>query len=201
MKRIYIFINGINTFPGGSKNWTGRATTWINSLTEYKAEKLEYFCSVITRAFHNKKRAKKLYRTLQYYQGWEIVLVGHSNGCDVILDTLNYYTDWPNIKHIHFISGAGEANFDKNGLNNFIRSGRVGGCNVYVSGRDLPLRIAHTVFGKLLGYGVLGLKGAYNVAEDIKDKVTTYWDVPWKNYGHSTAFSDKNFDNTMKLIL
>lgn len=199
-RRIYIYVNGILNFPGQSQNWTGRAVTWTHLNTEAKAwaEKVEYWAGPITRVFKNAARAKKLRRTIAFYagDGWDIVLVGHSNGCDVILDALPA-AGWPRIEHIHFVCAAAEGNFQKNGLNRALHAGDVGGVTVYLAGQDAPLRLAHTLFGKALGYGALGATGPLDVAPEIQRLVRVH---RWPDFGHSDCFEDDVFDRTMRLL-
>lgn len=199
-KTIFIFVNGINTVPSKDSNWNAKAVTYINTKTPHKAEKLEYFCSFITRAFHNKKRARKLYRMLSFYKGYKINIVGHSNGVDLILDCLNFYNDWPDIANLHLVCGAGQRDFNKNGLNELLKDGRIGKTKIYVAGRDFMLKLANTWFGKVLGYGNIG-QGAQNIDNSIKNKVKTISDSPWDNYAHSECWNDENFEETMELFI
>lgn len=200
-RTVYLLVNGINTHPGRSKNWNGRAVTWVHINTPHKAEKIEYFCGPIGRAFGQKNRVKKLYRTLSYYAGWNIVLVGHSNGCAVILEMLKKYCDFPYIKQIHLVAGACNADFNKNGLNKLLIDKRIGKVNVYVAGKDDMLKLARTWIGKLLGYGDLGYHGPWNLDEQVENKVDVFWKNPWINYDHSTCWENKNFDKTMNYFI
>lgn len=195
MKTVFIYIPGILTFPG-SGNWVGKAVTWtmVNQPEEggcqHFAEKVEYLAGPISRAFSNGKRAKKLVRTLSFYdpKEWRIVLAAHSNGCDVVLDALKM-ADWPPIAEIHLISGACEASFQKNGLND---ADNVGAIWVYVAGKDFPLRLAGGFLArKLLGYGTLGAKGPLHVARTNVNVVTRH------TFGHGDWFTDANLDDTM----
>lgn len=205
MRPAFHLVNGILNFPGSSKNWNGRGVTWLHtddSARELaaRAEKIEYFCGPIGRAFGQKKRAHKLYRTLEYYREWQNTLAGHSNGADVILSMLRDYLKWPDIHHLILLCGACNADFEKNGLNRWLREGRVKRVTVGVAGLDMALRLAHSLPGKLLGYGTLGLHGPLNVAEDIRDRVQIIWSGPWQNYGHSSCWEPHHFSSTMRLI-
>lgn len=194
MKQITIYVPGIWNTPG-SRNWVGRAVTHTHVNTERRAEKVEYFTSALMRPFGETSRAKKLSRILGFYQGWEIDLVGHSNGTDVILDGLDI-AGWPSIRNIHFISAACEADFDINGLNDALDRGRIGSVFIYNGGKDLPLKLAGTPIGKFLGYGTLGRTGPIN--NRFPDKVGV---VTWPAFGHSTAFTEGQFKKTMSHIL
>ncbi len=195
---INIYVPGILTFPGDGKNWDGRAVshTIAGHWPDLAAEKVEYLCGPIDRAFGQKMRAEKLYRTVQQYAlGWTINLVGHSNGCAVILAMLSDFPAWPDIGHLHLVCGACEASFEKNYLNAWLRTRRVGRASVYVAEDDAALRLAHSLPGRILGYGTLGLHGALDVAPDVAGRVNT---VLWPNYGHSDCWSDSEFEQTMR---
>lgn len=180
--------------PGASTNWNGRAVTWTHTRTDNWAEKIEYFCSPIGRAFGQDKRAEKLTSTLGYYKGWDIVLVGHSNGAAVILEALRI-AGYPRIEAIHLVSGACEADFWQNGLNAALIANEIGKVFVYVGGKDMAMRYARTWLARWLGYGTLGLHGAINIADVCKDSVGT---LTWPDFGHSDCFHDDHFDSTMK---
>ena len=205
-KRLYCFINGILTFPGDARNWTGRAVTWTNTKQSQVArlksqvvvaEKVEYWAGPIDRVFGQQARAAKLYQTLRYYRGWEIVLVGHSNGADVIIDMLREYPDGPPIRALHLVCGATEGDFTKNGLNAALAQGRVGTVTVYCAGQDRALALAHSLPGKLLGYGTMGLTGPLNVAPGLAAHVRR---VDWAGFGHSDCWGETQFEGTMRLF-
>jgi len=200
MRQAFHLVNGILNFPGCSNNWNGRGVTWLHVSTEAKAEKVEYFCGPIDRAFGQKERALKLNRTLNFYRGWENHIVGHSNGAAVALAMMRDYRKWPDIEHLHLVCGACEADFEKNGLNVWMREGRIGYVTVYVGGKDLALRLAHSWAARLLGYGVMGLHGPLNVAPDVEARVGIVTESPWADYGHSTCWDDWNFDTTMRTL-
>lgn len=201
-KRVSIFVCGILTFPGASRNWTGRAVTWTHRHTDQRAEKIEYFVGPISRAFGQRHRAHKLARTLEFYEGWDINLVGHSNGCDVILDTLREMP-WMPIRSLHLISAACSADSRANGLDELL-SGRavpfsrpsepiVQRATVYIAGRDRALLLAGTITGKALGYGTLGRTGPVIWMHPVHV-------VKEPAYGHSDWFTPDNFDSTMKNV-
>lgn len=199
-KTIYLLIPGILNFPGDSSNWVGRGVTHVMINSPHKAEKCEYLCGPISRAFGQKNRVNKLKKTLEYYRGWNIILIGHSNGCAVITEMIKNNNDLPIIKEIHLISGASEADFDKNRFNDYLLEDRIGKINIYVSGKDFALKIAKSI-GKFLGYKTLGITGPYKVSDKVERRVKVFWTNPWDKYGHSTCFSDENFEKTMKLFI
>lgn len=211
MNRAFIFVNGINTFPGCSKNWNGRAVTFVHSRFPnelWKAEKVEYFCGVIGRAFGQRNRAKKLFRTLSFYRDFdERIVVAHSNGCDVVLDMMQQHHGWPHVTHLHLLCGATNADFQENGLNSLLLVGRVKRVSVYVAGRDMMVRLAHTWPGQLLGFdgtvglhhkdATLGLSGPVRVLPELEDRVRLVNGGVWATYGHSDCWDDTNFPGTM----
>lgn len=184
--------------PGEARNWTGRAVTWTQIHREAKAEKVEYFATAIGRVFGQRRRAYKLARTLEFYKGWDITLVGHSNGCDVIVDALrDYPARIPKLNQVHLLSAACEADFYKNGLNVAILKRWVDRVFVYLAGQDVWLRLAHSHLGALLGYGTLGLHGPLNVALDCEDHIKVLTEP---DYGHSDWWTRANFERTMTAI-
>ena len=195
MRHVFIFIPGIDTWPGSSRNWDGRAVTWIHTHSEDQAEKVEYFCGPIGRAFGQKDRENKLRRTLNFYRGRDITLVGHSNGAAVILQMMAANTNWPRIQNLHLVCGACEADFNINGLNQLMTQGKVQSVFVYVAEADLALRLAHSWPAKMLGYGVMGLHGPQNVLDSVKRDVGL---LSWPHFGHSDCWQDRNFDRTMQ---
>jgi len=189
-KTVFIYVNGILNFPADSENWNGRAVTWTHLHTPHRAEKIEYYVGPISRALGQRKRARKLIRTLAFYDGWKIILVGHSNGCDVILDALSYMA-WPKIHAVHLISAACEADFNSNGLND--AGDQIGSVHVWIAEWDFALKLADTYTGRFLGYGSLGRSGPLNYINAPAVKMG-------KCFGHSEWFSWRNFHQTMSSI-
>ena len=190
-KRVYIYVNGVLNFPGKSNNWTGRAVTWTQINSSHKAEKVEYYVGPISRIFGQKKRSRKLLKTISYYTSpaWEIVLVGHSNGANVIMNALKqmkYPRD--QIKAIHLFSPAAPRNFEKNGLN---KAGVP--VFVYIGGKDKALKLSSGV-GRFLGYGALGKDGAREATCPVRHFITDH-------FGHSSWWCDDQMTSTMKAIV
>ncbi|WP_050028924.1 alpha/beta hydrolase [Verrucomicrobium sp. BvORR034] len=200
-RRVVVMVNGIMTVPGNSRNWTGRGVTWTHLWSpavsqhgcQLVAERLEYFSGpLLSRALGQKDRAQKLQRMLEFYykQDWEVTLVGHSNGCDVILDTLAAM-GWPRVRDLHLVSAACESDFAKNGLN--AAGDRIGSIHVYVADADWALWLAGSWVGKLLGYGTLGRQGPVGHNRVVN--------VIHRPFGHSEWFSDSYLDETMSRII
>lgn len=196
-KRIYIFVNGILTRPGDSRNWNLRAVNWIHLNTVDRANLVEYFCTPIGRAFGQKHRAEKLAYCLAQYADWEIILVGHSNGCDVILRALALL-EWPRIEAVHLVSAACDEDFRVNGLNDALETDRIGRVFVWMSGRDSALHVARCWLGRMLGYGTLGLDGPQNVTEPARSRLTVN---KWPARDHSDCFKPYCFSDTMRGFL
>jgi pimeloyl-ACP methyl ester carboxylesterase len=193
---IYLYVNGIATWPGDATNWNKRAVTFTHLTTPHRAEAFEYFTTPLTRPFKEDQRAKHFDRAVRAYSraGWKIVCVGHSNGAAIILEGLKR-AGWPRVEGVHLVCAACEADFERNGLNAALARAAVGKVFVYVGCRDWALRLAHTIPGKLLGYGTLGLKGAQNVSPHAAGQVRQTW---WQNYGHSTCWEPPYFRETMR---
>jgi pimeloyl-ACP methyl ester carboxylesterase len=199
-KQIVICVNGILKWPWDWSCWNFRTCVWAHKYTDCRVLAVEYFCGIIGRAFCQGARARRITALLQSYgdeDKFEITLVGHSNGCAVILAALDASLTWPTVKAIHLFSGACQADFRLNGLNEAIEDGRVGKVFVYVGGKDLALRLASHWLGRLLGYGVLGLKGALNVSDDARESVGT---LTVAEFGHSDWWLPEHFDRSMKLL-
>lgn len=198
-KSVHIFVNGILNFPGGAENWNGRAATWC-LLRGILAERFEYYCGPISRAFGQWRRARKLAGTISYYlnAGFTVNIAAHSNGADVTLKALRILR-WPKVGRLHLISAATDADFDRNGLNNALRNGAIESVTVYVGARDLPLwLVKHSRLARWIGFGALGL-GPRNVCSEVKDRVRV---VRRGSGGHSDWFDvdSGRFDELMKEI-
>jgi len=197
--RIVIFIPGIDQWPNDSKLWDGRAATWFNvNAGNVDTDRMDYWCGPITRAFHQQQRIDRAKDVISTYAGkWDITIACHSNGDDITLNALDQL-NWPRVEVLHLISGACQADFDKNGLNQALADGKIGKVIVYVAGKDRALAVASTFLGRWLGYGTLGLKGPMNVRDNVASLVQT---ITKPDYGHSDWFTDENFEATMRGIL
>lgn len=199
MKKVtYIFINGILNKAGNINNWNTRACMWIDEKTNFKAERYEYESDIIFRRFGQEKRVNDIQTIINRLSQGDIILVGHSNGCDLIERLVKRYTHY--FKEIHLIAGASERNFKTNGFNEALRDRKIGEIFIYMSRYDNALKKAKwstRLFGWLgLGYGYIGLVGPSKIAKDVKFKVHT---IDMKR-DHQDWFSTQNFDETMKLL-
>lgn len=188
---IRIFVNGINTFPGDSRNWTGRAVT--HCITRgILAEKFEYLSGPgLTRSAFQRHRAAALARMLSYYEGWTLHLIGHSNGADVILDALAMRGQ-PPVESLHLFSPACDEDSEKSGLNH-VKSQHT---YIYIAEKDWALRLGGTAVGRFFGFGRLGLDGPQNYTSSSPFLITRE-----PNYGHDTWFDSVAWSKTMDRIL
>lgn len=200
--RVFVFVNGILNWSGAHDGWTDRAVTWTNSRTPHKAEKWEYSTGALTRRLLQQSRAEKIATMLAFYErrDFEIVLVGHSNGCDILARVLALRTAEPwyftrPIRAAHLFSPAAEAKDFENAL----IGGDVERLHLYGSANDTALklgRVSRIALGWTgLGYGTLGLE-AQPLAEFPNVFVTRRDD-----FGHSTWFEKgAHFETTMTLL-
>jgi pimeloyl-ACP methyl ester carboxylesterase len=197
----FVFVNGILNFPGNAEGWTDLAASYINSRTPHKAEKFEYLVLPLTRRICLDRKARELAALVAQYAGQDLTIVGHSNGCELICRMLK--VSGVKIKRLHLISGACDADFWKNGLNEALKSGRVGEVVVYVAEKDWPMRLARfsqTLLGWAgLGYGSLGLDGPRNLAPEVVER-DLVWTVRRSSFGHSDWFLPVNFGDLMQMI-
>ena len=198
--RVFIFINGILSWPGDHNGWTDRAVTWTQTRTEHKAEKWEYAAGALTRRLFQEERAESVAILMRYYEtsGFEISLVGHSNGCDIIARILDlrgkrsWYYAGP-VRTLHLLSAAADG---KDFAASYAR-GDFRRLVLYVAGADQALRlgaVTRTLFGWAgLGYGSLGL------GQDIPNVPGVAFRMP--EYGHSDWFEKgPRFENTMRRL-
>jgi len=194
-RTIYLFVNGVATWPGDYTNWNKRAVTFTHLRTPHRAEAFEYFCTPLTRPFREDQREKHFARSLREYSkaGWKIVCVGHSNGAAVILKAMRD-AHWPPVEALHLVCAACDADFNRNGLNFALHAGLIKKVCIYNGARDWAIRLANLSVGRLLGYGTLGMTGPLNMDVAVGDCVGGFW---WKHYGHSDCWLPHNFNQTM----
>jgi pimeloyl-ACP methyl ester carboxylesterase len=198
-EQIYILVNGILTNPEDVGSWTDRAEEWIDMHSSFKATKMEYRAGIFTRRLYQNTRVQNLKKICKAYLGDRIVLVGHSNGCDIIQRMATKGT--VRIHELHLIAGASDHDFRRNGYNRVLRHGAIDKIFVYVSDADKALKnalLSTHLFGWLgLGYGYLGLVGPTNVDPLVKDRVIIYKEP----MDHSQWFNKHFFEKTMNCIL
>lgn len=200
---VWIFINGINNWPGSSAAWTDRAVTWTHQHTEHRAEKLEYWAGAVSRRWFggNTKRATALLDITGTYRkwGWAVNWVGHSNGAEVINIGLRLV---PELASATLIAPACEADCEKNGMNAALYDGRLKRLAVHWGDRDRAMvwaKASKILAGWAgLGYGNMGSKGPQNISPSIEHLVATR---EWGDYGHSTFFDRDKFEETMQAVV
>ena len=200
---IYIAVNGIKARPSDDSGWTDRFVTWTHKHgwdLGYWAEKYEYWSSALLRRFKQQDRAETLARMLVFYEGWNIRLVAHSNGGDVVLRALQL-TD-ARIDEIHLISPACESDPKINGLNRMVGEKRIGKLRIYIAGQDKAMKVAkfsQKAVGWLgLGYGNLGGLDPFDARQLYGNDTIVYQE----HFGHSTWFAKGTiFENTMNRII
>jgi pimeloyl-ACP methyl ester carboxylesterase len=201
-KKVYIFINGIFNWPSRPDEWTDRAVTWTHTKTHHYAEKIEYFTTIINPGKLRSIRAKKISRMIEFYdkENWDLVMVGHSNGCEMILKILE--DTGRSAESIHLISAACDEDFGTNGLNQKLMDNRIGKIHLYGSNEDYVLKLASycnwlaNIFA--LNYGLLGLNGPKNIEDSVKDRVLDHSN---NSMGHSGWTREKNVYTTIKNIM
>ncbi|HEY8965245.1 MAG TPA: hypothetical protein VIM58_02305 [Candidatus Methylacidiphilales bacterium] len=200
--RFYLFVNGILTSTEDRHSWTDRAVTWTESHYGCLADRYEYFSDVLTRRLFQAGRVRDCAARLAQYRSVDRIVVGHSNGADIACRLLQQDGE-PGLQlaALHLIAAAAEADFEKNGLNHALLTGRLGHIHLYGSRNDGALRLAQAtqVLGFLgLGYGSLGRTGPRNVDPRIADRVTVTWR---DDFGHSTWFAPGEFARTITAVV
>lgn len=197
MKRVFILINGILVLPGDSQGWTDRGVTWLNTRTDAKAEKFEYASGVLTRRLSQRWRALAIARMCDYYRraGYEISLVGHSNGCDLIARVIALTGH--RFASVHLFAAA--ADWTPFAL--ALHHDRIGALRLYVSQADTALRcarISRVLLGwAKLGYGSLGLGAPPAARTDPRITI-----CECDTFGHSTWFErGHRFETTMRTLV
>jgi len=197
--RFYLFINGILTLSDGRNAWPDRAVTWTESHYGQLAEKYEYFSGALTRRLFQAARVRECAQLLRHYAGHDLILVGHSNGADIVCRLLQ--TTDIEVSEVHLLAAAAEADFDRNGLNQALLTGRLGSVHLYGSHNDRALELAQftEIFSFLgLGYGALGRTGPEHIDDRVSHRVTQIWR---DDFDHSTWFSPAQFAQTMALVV
>lgn len=209
-KLVFVCVNGILSRPGASDGWTDRAVTWLQCNSPHKAEKWEYAAGPILRRIRQSSRAKKIATMLAYYEraGFEIILVAHSNGCDLVSRVLALRGAEPwyfqsQIRSAHLFAAA----TDWLGLHQALDGGSLKTLHLYGSDSDWALkfaRVSRWLGGWAgLGYGSLGLHGDIVESDDLGDQLDQgrgkrVFDHGDDKFGHSDWFErGPTFEGTM----
>jgi hypothetical protein len=206
-KIVTIFVPGINTLPGSWSDWANRAAVWWNTKTDEKSDIEVYFTTALTVGILETRRAKNLGLKIKAYlaEDFTVNLVGHSNGTHIICDALRL-SNWPHVNNVHLACGACDSNFLRSGVDFALTDGKIQQIFCYVAGKDMAMKVENTLLGKFLfqmneSDKPLGLVGPKNVSQSNAGKVHLINKAPWDKYGHSTCWSEQNFNQTMQNFL
>lgn len=199
---VFICVNGVLTRPGDAEGWTDRAVTWLQTQfpsQPVKAEKFEYASGVITRRLRQAARAAAIAKMVGYYHraGFRLVLVGHSNGCDLIARVLELVAAPINSAHLFAAAAEGE-DFAR-----ALKERRLGVLHLYGSRHDKALKLAALSRALLgwagLGYGSLGREATEFVQAHDDGRVFDHSD---HDFGHSDWWErGDNFERTMRQLV
>lgn len=208
MKPIWIFVPGVLNWPGDSKGWERAGCPWMLLNADTPGFDNSYFTTPATVWIHRKRRAEALADLLNDFNGKrEINIAAHSNGTEVVCDALKLASS-VRVNAVHLVAGAVSADFYENGLNQALGDFRVQTVTCYRGGKDLAMRLENFKLGKILfglrGGRPLGLAGPMKVDLNFIKIGHARWRVREfvePSYGHSTWFSDANFDATMRRFI
>lgn len=202
MRTVFICINGILTDPRKDDAWTDEAVDWINRKLPDGVVGIsyEYNATPLFRRWGQQERAQHIAAKASSYRrsGYRVVLIGHSNGCDLIARVIGGIS--VEVASVHLISpSADEADFER-----AIEAHTTDRIHIYGSKNDNALKFASFTRKWLglgfigLGYGSLGLRGQ-QFAKKYPEIVV---DHSRDDFGHSDWFKPRsNFLQTMKLIV
>lgn len=198
-RTVFLCINGILTDPRRADAWTDEAVDWINRKLPdgVVAVSYEYNATPLLRRWGQRERAEHIAAKAAAYRraGYRVVLVGHSNGCDLIARVIGGISAEVDTVHL-FSPAADEADFER-----AIEMETVRRIFIYGSRHDLALRYGaqlsrRLTFGKL-GYGSLGLRGR----EFARQHPEVVEDHSRDDFGHSDWFVPRgHFTQTMGLL-
>jgi pimeloyl-ACP methyl ester carboxylesterase len=179
-----------------SFEWTDRAVVWVHENELGEADKYEYRSMILTRRLGRGRRVRELAELINAYtKAHELSLVGHSNGCDLLVRALPRISQ--KVRHLHLFSPACEADLRASGLETLLLTGRLTELHCWIGGEDKAMIAARwskwLTFG-LLGYGTMGLTGPTNVGLAVLPYVHVCCEP---TFGHSTWFDARHFDGSM----
>lgn len=199
MKDNFIVVNGILNNPQDIDGWTDIFEDLYQNMG-YPCTKYEYFSGALTRFIKQNERVDQLCKIVKR-TAQPLIYVGHSNGCE-LFDKVVRRLHKPYFESAHLFSPAMESDFNTNGLNYCILSGKVKKVYLYCSKGDKILRdwASKTSFLKFigLGYGTLGYDGPKNVLRAVDDRVIVHWE---NSYNHSDWFNKHNIDKSFSSTL
>lgn len=194
-----VFLNGILTRPSNPLAWTDRAVSWFRKRTRHDAHAYEYFqTAILGRLFFERLHLANAIGLIARLQAGalhrpSLHLVAHSRGCEIARKLIVHHA-LP-VETLHLFAAAVDPDFERNGLNQALRSCRVNRIRLYTSKEDDVLRwIAAASLGL---YGRLGYTGPRNVAPDLAKRVEI---VERNTYDHGEWFTPRNFETSMRLV-
>lgn len=196
---VLIFIPGILSNPEDVFGWTDKGCR-DGQRHGFLVDKYEYLALPILRPFKQDARSDRVGKLVDAWNGSKIVIVAHSNGCELtsrFLKKFNHY-----IHQIHFIAGANDSNCDRNGINDALLEDRVGDVFIYSSINDEALRKGAkrwTSWLQFIGlnYGWLGLYGPANIDPRVLGRIHIIND---NSQVHRSWLGD-NYEKTMGMVL
>lgn len=194
----HIVIPGIHHDPSSPDGWTDRAVEWTHDhWPDCAGEKAEYFASFLFRRLGQDKRAASLASLLSKRANRRVVLTAHSNGADIICRAFKM---GGRADVLNLVAPACERDFWKNGLNAALAAGRVRKVNVWISGKDAPMKLAKASKRLLgwvgLGYGTLGIDGP--ARDEAPGRVMVHRKPDW---GHGSYWAEEHFDAFMAELM
>ncbi|MHA3773680.1 hypothetical protein ACXR0O_19260 [Verrucomicrobiota bacterium sgz303538] len=197
--QLVFCINGILTRPSDPHAWTDRAVAWFLKHTDHDANAYEYFqTAILGRLFCERRHLDAAIELLARHMSGaprplQLHLVGHSRGCEIARRLVVQYG--VPVESLHLFAAAVDPDFERNGLNQALRSNRVNRVRLYTSTEDDVLRwIAAASLGL---YGRLGYIGPRNVDPQVAHRVEI---VERNTYDHGDYFNGSNFEDSMRLV-
>lgn len=196
----FFLVNGVRTNKD-IHGWCPRAQVWYSGRLG-RATWFHYFTYASMRWATQGKHLHKMWARLAKIKK-PIIYVGHSNGCELFSRTLRERPEFV-FAAAHLFAPAMSPDFNENGFNEALKSGRVGKIFTYCSKGDSTLeywasfsRIAKCVG---LGYDSMGYCGAdqSTIDPEVKDDYEEDW-YPAK-YDHNDCY-EKDFDAFLKKTL
>lgn len=201
VRTVYIFIPGILTKNGDVLGWAKDACRYTQIYTPHLCDRFDYFTlPLISRRMFQGGRARLVAEMIRQWNDCRIVLVGHSNGCDIICRILKQYAI--KIHQVHLISGATDCDCKENGINEALKGNLLGSAYIYCSLNDDILRdLAKGLTGWLkpigLGYGWVGYGGPTEIDCSVRDRVHIIRD----DLQNHTSWLSNEFMETMERIM
>lgn len=197
MDRAFIFINGIQNRADSSGCWTERAEVYC-AEKGLQSARYPYTTTFATRWIMQPYRVRQFAKLCNdWAERFKLVLVGHSNGCDIILQSLAKIES--SGIELHLISAAAEPDCWRNGLNESCATGKVARVTIYIGQQDEVLSRLAPVSRFLCGWLGLGFKNLGHVGplNSTCANLTVHTEP---EFGHSTWFEPQHFPSLMRLV-